>query len=88
VLKWILAGGAEAWTASEFLPALLATFWYGLLGAAATIVVAFPMAYLAVRRPGWFSKSLELSNYVTSSMPGIVVALAFVTVSIRLVPGI
>jgi iron(III) transport system permease protein len=88
VLKWIVAGGADIWTASEFVPALLATFWYGLVGAAATVVVAFPMAYLAVRKPGWFSKSLELSNYVTSSMPGIVVALAFVTVSIRVMPGI
>ena len=36
-------------------------------------VVAFPMAYLAVRHPSWFSKALELSNYITSSMPGIVV---------------
>ncbi|NUT71322.1 iron ABC transporter permease [Pseudarthrobacter sp. C4D7] len=87
VIRWILAGGADIWTASEFLPALLTTFTYGLAGAAATTVVAFPMAYLAVRHPGWFSKSLELSNYVTSSMPGIVVALAFVTVSIRMVPG-
>ncbi|MDQ0767863.1 iron(III) transport system permease protein [Pseudarthrobacter defluvii] len=88
VMRWILAGGADIWTASEFLPALLSTFTYGLAGAAATTVVAFPMAYLAVRHPGWFSKSLELSNYVTSSMPGIVVALAFVTVSIRMVPGV
>jgi len=87
VMRWILAGGTDIWTASEFLPALLTTFTYGLAGAAATTVVAFPMAYLAVRHPGWFSKSLELSNYVTSSMPGIVVALAFVTVSIRMVPG-
>lgn len=87
VMRWILAGGADIWTASEFLPALFTTFTYGLAGAAATTVVAFPMAYLAVRHPGWFSKSLELSNYVTSSMPGIVVALAFVTVSIRMVPG-
>jgi iron(III) transport system permease protein len=87
VLRWTVAGGPEAWSASEFLPALFATFGYGLAGAVATTAVAFPMAYLAVRRPGWFSKSLELSNYVTSSMPGIVVALAFVTVSIRMVPG-
>ena len=46
------------------------------------------MAYLAVRHPSWFSKMLELSNYVTSSMPGIVVGLAFVTVSIRAIPGV
>jgi iron(III) transport system permease protein len=88
VLRWTALGGSTAWAADEFLPALLATLGYGVAGAAATIVVAFPMAYLAVRHPGWFSKSLELSNYITSSLPGIVVGLAFVTVSIRLVPGL
>ncbi|MFI2564358.1 ABC transporter permease [Paenarthrobacter sp. NPDC018779] len=88
VLRWIVAGGTEIWTASEFIPALLQTLMYGALGALVTTIVAFPMAYLAVRRPSWFSKMLELSNYVTSSLPGIVVGLAFVTVSIRLVPGV
>jgi iron(III) transport system permease protein len=88
VLRWIIAGGSEIWAADEFVPALLQTLLYGLAGAAATTVVAFPMAYLAVRHASWFSKGLELSNYVTSSLPGIVVALAFVTVSIRLVPGV
>ncbi|MET4590921.1 iron ABC transporter permease [Arthrobacter sp. 754] len=88
VLRWIGAGGPAIWSADEFLPALLTTLGYGLAGAVVTTVVAFPMAYLAVRHPSWFSKSLELSNYITSSLPGIVVGLAFVTVSIRLVPGV
>jgi iron(III) transport system permease protein len=87
VLRWTVAG-AGTWTADEFIPALLQTLGYGLGGAAVTIVAAFPMAFLAVRYPSWFSKGLELSNYITSSMPGIVVGLAFVTVSIRVVPGI
>ncbi len=88
VLRWIIAGGPDIWSAEEFMPALLQTLGYGLAAALATTVVAFPMAYLAVRKPGWFSKSLELSNYITSSMPGIVVGLAFVTVSIRVAPGL
>lgn len=87
VLRWIIAGGPSIWVADEFTPALVQTLAYGLGAAVITTVVAFPMAYLAVRRPNWFSKSLELSNYITSSMPGIVVGLAFVTVSIRLVPA-
>ena len=87
VLRWTFAG-AGSWSADEFIQALLQTLGYGLAGAAVTTVVAFPMAYLAVRHPSWFSKTLELSNYITSSMPGIVVGLAFVTVSIRVVPGI
>lgn len=88
VLRWVMAGGSDVWAADEFMPALLQTLLLGLTGAVVTTVVAFPMAYLAVRRPSWFSKTLELSNYVTSSLPGIVVGLAFVTVSIRLMPGI
>jgi iron(III) transport system permease protein len=88
VLRWIVAGGPAIWAADEFAPALLTTLGYGLAGAVVTTAVAFPMAFLAVRHPSWFSKSLELSNYVTSSLPGIVVGLAFVTVSIRLVPGV
>lgn len=88
VLRWIIAGGTDIWTVDEFVPALVQTLGYGLAGAVVTTIVAFPMAYLAVRHASWFSKALELSNYVTSSMPGIVVGLAFVTVSIRLVPGV
>lgn len=88
VLRWVVAGGSDVWAADEFMPALLQTLSFGALGAAVTTLVAFPMAYLAVRRPSWFSKTLELSNYVTSSLPGIVVGLAFVTVSIRLLPGL
>ena len=66
VLRWIVAGGPDIWAADEFLPALLQTLMYGLAGALATTVVAFPMAYLAVRHPSWFSKALELSNYITA----------------------
>lgn len=88
VTRWLIAGGAAVWEPERLLPALGQTAGYGLAGALLTILVAFPMAFLAVRHPSWFSKLLELSNYVTSSMPGIVVGLAFVTVSIRLVPGI
>ncbi|WP_026555181.1 ABC transporter permease [Arthrobacter sp. 35W] len=87
VLRWVAAGGTEVWDAAEFVPALLQSLGYGAAGALATIVVGFPMAYLAVRHPSWFSKTLELSNYITSSMPGIVVGLAFVTIGLRVVPG-
>ncbi|MFP3633121.1 iron ABC transporter permease, partial [Burkholderia sp. SIMBA_045] len=75
VVRWVIMGGPGVWEAEEFLPALLQTLLYGAFGAAVTTVVAFPMAYLAVRHPSWFSKMLELSNYVTSSLPGIVVGL-------------
>ncbi|MEL4080116.1 MULTISPECIES: iron ABC transporter permease [Arthrobacter] len=88
VIRWMVVGGPAIWNLSEYLPALTQTLGYGLAGAAVTTAAAFPLAFLAVRKPSWFSKTLELANYVTSSMPGIVVGLAFVTVAIRLTPAL
>lgn len=88
VVRWVLRGGGAVWSDATLLPALGRTLGYGAVGAVVTTVVAFPMAYLVVRRPSRLTKTLELSNYLTSCLPGIVVGLAFVTVSIRAVPGL
>jgi iron(III) transport system permease protein len=53
-----------------------------------TTALAFPLAWLAVRHRSRFTRLLEGSNYITSSMPGIVLALAFVTVAVRAVPAV
>ena len=55
----------------------------GLVATAA----ALPVAWLAVRHRGWLTTLVERSAYTTSALPGIVVALALVTVSIRVVPA-
>jgi iron(III) transport system permease protein len=86
--RWLVSGGPEIWETADLATALSQTLWLGLLGAVATTAAAFPLSWLAVRFSGWLSKSLELANYVTSSMPGIVLALAFVTVALRMVPDI
>lgn len=83
-----MSGGADIWETADLATALGQTLWLGLLGAIATTAAAFPLSWLAVRFSGWLSKLLELANYVTSSMPGIVLALAFVTVALRMVPDI
>ena len=51
------------------------------------VLVAFPVAWLAGRYPGRLSTALEGPYYVASSLPAIIVALALVTVTLRLVPG-
>nr|WP_269045784.1 iron ABC transporter permease [Paenarthrobacter sp. Z7-10] len=88
VCRWLIAGGPSIWVRSELLPSLLQTLGYGLAGAAVTTVLAFPLALLAVRYPGWPSRALESVNYISSSMPGIVVALAFVTITVHSLPAI
>nr|WP_229232917.1 iron ABC transporter permease [Corynebacterium cyclohexanicum] len=87
-VTWAAQGGARIWQTDELAGALGSSLWLGLLGAIVTTVVAFPLAFLADRYAGWLSRALELANYVTSSMPGIVLALAFVTVALRAVPGV
>ena len=88
VVRWLIAGGAAIWTGSALVHALLQTLGYGLAGALMTTVLAFPLAYLVIRHPGPVTKVLEGVNYISSSMPGIVVALALVTITVHNVPAV
>ncbi|NUT78583.1 iron ABC transporter permease [Pseudomonas sp. C1C7] len=81
--KWLIAGGLEVWNLPELLPALEQTLLFGLAGAALTTCAAIPIAWLSIRSPGRLQRLLESCNYITSALPGIVVALALVTVTIH-----
>lgn len=81
--RWLLAGGVQVWEGDDLLPALLQTLSYGVAGAVLTSVAAIPIAWLSIRSPGKLQRLLEGCNYITSSLPGIVVALALVTVTIH-----
>ncbi|ANI00952.1 iron ABC transporter permease [Pseudomonas koreensis] len=81
--RWLLAGGVQVWQGDELMPALLQTLSYGVAGALLTSVAAIPIAWLSIRAPGKLQRLLEGCNYITSSLPGIVVALALVTVTIH-----
>lgn len=83
IVRWLRIGGAEVWQSPQLWPALSQTLTFGLAGALAATALAFPVAWLAVRWPGVISKIVEGTNYVTSSLPGIVTALALITVTIR-----
>lgn len=86
IARWLLFGGTSIWQAPELATSLLQTVGLGLGGAALTVVAAFPLSWLAVRHPGRLSRLLERTNYFTSSMPGIVLALALVSISLSFVP--
>ncbi|WP_375233609.1 ABC transporter permease, partial [Pseudomonas salomonii] len=81
--KWLIAGGREVWQFNELLPALEQTVLLGVAGAVLTTCAAVPIAWLSIRAPGRLQRILESCNYITSSLPGIVVALALVTVTIH-----
>lgn len=76
-------GGANVWQMAELMPALQQTLLLGVAGALLTTCAAIPIAWLSIRSPGRLQRVLESCNYITSSLPGIVVALALVTVTVH-----
>ena len=81
--QWLAAGGAAIWKLDEIGPALWQTAAFAIAGGAVTTAAAIPMAWLSVRRPGRLQRVLEACNYVVGSLPGVVVALALVTITVR-----
>lgn len=81
--KWLIAGGTQVWDLAELMPALEQTLLLGIFGAILTTAAAIPIAWLSIRSPGRLQRLLEGCNYITSSLPGIVVALALVTITIQ-----
>ena len=86
IMRWLWIGGAEVWDFGEHRQCARArpSHWRAC-AAALTTVLAFPVAWVAVRSNGVLARAVEGANYVTSSLPGIVTALALVTVAIHFV---
>lgn len=88
LLHWLRVGSSTEFPLDELTSAAGTSLGLGAAAAALTVVLAMPAAWLAVRHPGFASHLVERSTYVANALPGIVVALALVTVSIRVVQPI
>ena len=91
VVYWLLhhaqaATSPVAPSLPEILAATLNSIGYGLAGAAAALVIAAPIGYLAVRYPGRWTALIERAAYLALGAPGIVVALALISLTIQLAP--
>jgi iron(III) transport system permease protein len=86
--RWLLIGGTAVWSVSDLGTALLQTTLLAAGAAILATVLAFPFAWLAVRFSGPLARTVEGANFITSAMPGIVTALALVTVAIRFAPAL
>jgi iron(III) transport system permease protein len=85
LLRWLIDGGPSVWQPAAIGGALLQTLLIALGGAAATTIAAMPLAWLSVRAPGRVQRVLEACHYYVGALPGVVVALALVTISVRIV---
>ncbi|GAA1283538.1 iron ABC transporter permease [Planotetraspora silvatica] len=85
---WLLTSTSTAFPAGELWQTTSTSIILALLGAAVTITLAFPVAWLSIRRPGRLSRLVERSTYLGNSLPGIVVALALITIAVRYLPSL
>jgi iron(III) transport system permease protein len=65
------------------LDATFASVSYGLTGAAAALILAAPLGYLTSRYPSRWTLILERTAYLAQGVPGIVVALAFISLTVQ-----
>jgi iron(III) transport system permease protein len=85
LLHWLAVGSSTKFPVGELLTAAGTSIGLGAAAALLTVVLALPVAWLAIRYRTLASTAVERSTYVANALPGIVVALALVTVSIRVV---
>ena len=83
IVRWLWIGGTKVWVLDDIATALGQTIGLATVAAVLTTALAFPVAWVAVRSNGVLARAVEGANYVTSSLPGIVTALALVTVTIH-----
>ena len=81
--RWLAFGGAGIWQWREIGPAFGESLALALGGALLTTIAAAPMAWMSVRASGQVQRVLEACHTYVGSLPGVVVALALVAITVR-----
>ena len=80
--RWMVEGRSTTIVPEQLLHATLSSLQLGVEGALISVVLALPIAWLSVRARGLASTIIERSTFIGHSLPGIVIALALVTIAI------
>lgn len=83
LVRWLVVGSSTEFPVAELAAATGSTLGLAAGAALLAVALALPVSWLAVRHRGPVATLLERLAYTAHSLPGIVVALALVTVSIR-----
>lgn len=81
--RWLVSAGPR-WDASNFVSALGSTLWLSTLGAVACVAAAIPVGILAARYRSRVTRALEGATYLAHGLPGVVIAIAMVSVGVTL----
>ena len=85
---WVAQGASAGHGIQQVLPAMLGSLRYSLVGAALTTLLALPLVIATMRGHSRLATMADRLPYLVHGLPGIVVALAAVSVSIRFVPAV
>jgi iron(III) transport system permease protein len=88
LVHWFVVGSSASLPVGDLVRATATSLGLGLVAAVVSVAAAMPVVWLSVRRRSWYSRLLERSTFVSTAFPGIVVALALITASIRWAEGI
>ncbi len=88
LVRWMVVGASTAFPVADLASTTMTTLGLAAIGATAATVVAIPVALLVVRHASRASTLVERSTFTASALPGIVIALALVSLSLEFTPGI
>ena len=85
---WVWQGASAGQGIERVLPALFTSLRYALPGAALTTLLALPLVVATTHARGRLATLSDRLPYLVHGLPGIVVALAAVSVSVKYVPAV
>jgi iron(III) transport system permease protein len=86
---WMVRGGRSTLPASATVASAAGhTIAYSAAAAAIAVLLALPVALLAVRHPSRPVRLLERSTYIVQGLPGLVIALALVFFALNYLPSV
>jgi iron(III) transport system permease protein len=85
---WVATGSSSGLEPAALYSASASSLELGLGAAALTTLLALPIAILTVRHPSPLATSIERATYLPLALPGIVVALALIVLSINWFPSL
>ena len=88
LVRWLVRGASAGLELDRLLPAAGTSIGLACAAGLIATAAALPVVWQAVRRSTRWSLGVERAAYATSALPGVVVALALVTVAIRWAPAL
>ena len=85
---WLIHGRSVGAGYDQIWPAIQGTLTLAGSGAVLTSILAIPLVLLSVRHRGRLAQFAERLPYIVHGLPGVVIALALVYLSIRVVPSL